>query len=132
MSDPTERVEVLQAVMAALDVGDVERVLQHFTDDCVFETHRGARAGGRRLVGKAEVGQAFAAAVGRFSNARYIDVKYWVCGDRGVSEWTLLRVAPRPEKRLFRGCDLWDFRGDLISRRDSFRKVRPDLKQDEA
>jgi ketosteroid isomerase-like protein len=132
MTDAQSKVETLQAVMAALTSGDVTTALTYFADDCVFEMHRGMRAGGRRLVGKTDIGQALAAATGRFANARYVDVTHWVCGDRGVSEWTLLRVTPRPEKRLFRGCDLWDFRDGLISRRDSFRKIRPDLKQGDA
>lgn len=57
-------------------------------------------------------------------NVHYGDDGHFVAGDRGVSEWTLTGTTTDGERIEVRGCDLWTFRDGLISRKDSFWKIR--------
>jgi hypothetical protein len=53
----------------------------------------------------------------------YGDDRHWLCGDRGVSEWTIRGTQPRGERIEVRGCDLFEFVDGRISRKDSFWKI---------
>jgi hypothetical protein len=46
-----------------------------------------------------------------------------VCGDRGVSEWTIRGTQASGERIEVRGCDLFEFSGGRIRRKDSFWKI---------
>ena len=53
------------------------------------------------------------------------DDGHFVCGNRGVSEWTLSGTTVDGERIDVRGCDLWTFGDDgKIVRKDSFWKIR--------
>jgi taurine dehydrogenase small subunit len=54
---------------------------------------------------------------------RYEDDRHVVCGDRGVSEWTIRGTRSTGEPIEVRGCDLFEFTGGLISRKDSYWKI---------
>jgi hypothetical protein len=47
-----------------------------------------------------------------------------VCGDFGVSEWTLTGTTVAGSKIEVRGVDLLEFAGGKITRKDSFWKIR--------
>ena len=47
-----------------------------------------------------------------------------VAGDRGAAEWTFRATAEGGEAFEVRGCDLFEFDGDLIRVKNAFRKVR--------
>jgi ketosteroid isomerase-like protein len=51
------------------------------------------------------------------------DACHWVCGDRGVSEWTLRGTQRTGEPIEVRGCDVFQFVDGKISRKDSFWKI---------
>jgi ketosteroid isomerase-like protein len=51
------------------------------------------------------------------------DDRHWLCGDRGVSEWTLRGTRRTGEAIEVRGCDLLEFVDGKISRKDSFWKI---------
>ncbi len=121
MSDeePTKGVEVLGSVMLALNRHDVDAAMAFFVDDCVFEAQRGRRPEGRRVEGKADVQSAFMVLLDRFPNLRYTNITHRVCGQRGVSEWTLARVSGGKDTPIVRGCDLWEFRDGNFHRSNS-------------
>lgn len=55
-------------------------------------------------------------------DVHYGDDRHFVGGDRGASEWTL--TGTMAGKRIeVRGCDLFEFRGGKISRKDSYWKI---------
>ncbi len=53
----------------------------------------------------------------------YGDDRHWTCGDRGVSEWTIRGTTATGDRIEVRGCDLFEFTGAKISRKDSFWKI---------
>jgi hypothetical protein len=46
---------------------------------------------------------------------------------RGVAEWSFYENTPDGTGRLIRGCDIFEFAGDKIRKKDAFRKVLDDI-----
>jgi steroid delta-isomerase-like uncharacterized protein len=121
MSD-TETVS-LQALLDAFNAHDVDAVLEFFTEDCVFEMPAGPAPGGRRLVGKEQVRAGIQSRFDGIPDIHYGDDRHFTCGDRGVSEWTIRGTRASGEPIEVRGCDLFEFEGGKISRKDSYWKI---------
>lgn len=123
MSDDT-KLNVLREIAAGFDTHDLDRIMEHFTDDCVFESPRGPEPHGQRVEGREEVRAAFVQRFAGIPDVRYTDDTHFVAGDRGVSEWLLSGTATTGERIEVRGCDIWTFRGDKVSVKNSFWKIR--------
>jgi steroid delta-isomerase-like uncharacterized protein len=122
---PADRLEVLQRVLDAFDAHDLDAIMAHFADDCVFESPRGPDRWGRRFVGREEVRRGLAARFEGIPDVAYGDGDHFVSGSRGVSEWTLTGTTVEGERIDVRGCDLWTFDDDgKIVRKNSFWKIR--------
>lgn len=120
-----ERLEVLHQVLEAFNRHDLDAIMSYFSDDCVFESPRGADQWGRRFVGKDEVRLGLAARFEGIPDVHYGDDDHFVCGNRGVSEWTISGTTVDGDRVEVRGCDLWTFgEDDKIARKDSFWKIR--------
>jgi taurine dehydrogenase small subunit len=119
------QVDVLREVIDAFNRHDLDAIMTHFPEDCVFEAPRGPDRCGRRFVGKAEVRRSLAARFEGIRNVRYGDDSHFACGTRGVSEWTITGTTVDGVVVDVRGCDIWTFDSDgLIARKDSFWKIR--------
>jgi len=114
---------VLERMLDAFNRHDLEAIMSMFTEDCVFESPRGPDPWGRRFVGKSEVGDGLGARFRGVPDVRYEDGGHFVAGDRGASEWTLTGTTVEGETVRVRGCDLWTFDGDRVTRKDSFWKI---------
>jgi ketosteroid isomerase-like protein len=124
MDERKRRVEMLRAIAAAFDRHDLDAIMSHFTDDAVFETPRGPKPWGRRVVGHEAVRAAFADRFAGIPDVRYQQDDHFVDGDRGASEWTLNGTTVDGEQLEIRGCDLWTFRGSRVVKKDSYWKIR--------
>lgn len=123
MTGPAVTTDLLRAFLAAFNAHDLDAIMEFFTDDCVFEMPRGPAPGGRRLVGREEVREGIRSRLEGIPDVRYDDDRHWVSGDRGVSEWTIRGTQRTGEPIEVRGCDLFEFSGGRISRKDSFWKI---------
>ncbi len=94
-----------------------------FEDDCVFDAPRGPDRWGRRYTGKAEVRKGLGARFTGIPDVHYGEDRHWLSGDRGVSEWRLTGTSTAGVRIDVRGCDLFEFRGDRIVRKDSYWKI---------
>jgi steroid delta-isomerase-like uncharacterized protein len=113
----------LQAFLDAFNAHDVDAVMAFFTEDCVFDMPRGPAPGGRRLTGKREVREGIKSRFDGIPDVEYVDDRHWTCGDRGVSEWTIRGTQATGERIEVRGCDLFEFAGGRIRRKDSYWKI---------
>jgi lactoylglutathione lyase len=120
---PEPATAVLEGFLAAFNAHDVDAIMGFFTDDCVMEMPRGPAPGGRRLVGQDAVREGVRSRFEGIPDIRYEDDRHWVCGDRAVSEWTIRGTQRTGEPIEVRGCDLLEFSGGRISRKDSFWKI---------
>lgn len=124
MSDE-RTVEMLHRVLDAFNEHDLDAIMAHFAEDCVFESPRGPEPWGRRFVGKAEVRSGLAARFEGIPDVHYGEDDHFACGSRGVSEWTIMGTDLDGNRIEVRGCDLWTFGDDrTIVRKDSFWKLR--------
>src|SRR6187200_1340234 len=123
MSDEA-RVEILRDICAGFDTHDLDRIMSHFTDDCVFESPRGPEPSGRLIAGHDAVRAAFAGRFAGIPDVRYTDDSHFVAGDRGASEWTLSGTTTDGQRIEVRGCDLWTLRDGKVVKKDSYWKIR--------
>jgi len=123
MASTRNATAVLEGFLDAFNAHDVDAIMSFFAEDCVLEMPRGPAPGGRRLVGAQQVREGIQSRLDGIPDVHYADGRHWVCGDRGVSEWTL-RGTQRTGGRIeVRGCDLFEFAGNKITRKDSFWKI---------
>ena len=119
--------EALRRVLDAFNAHDLDAIMEHFGEDCVFDSPRGPDPWGTRFVGKEDVRRGLAARFEGIPDVHYGDDDHFVSANRGASEWTLSGTTVAGERIEVRGCDLWTFADDgTIVRKDSFWKIRHD------
>ena len=124
MASTTTDTAVLKAFLDAFNDHDVDAIMSFFADDCVLEMPRGPGPGGTRLVGKEQVRQGIQSRLDGIPDIHYGDDRHLVCGDRGVSEWTIRGTQRDGGPIEVRGCDLLELAPDgKITRKDSFWKI---------
>ncbi|WP_307891212.1 nuclear transport factor 2 family protein [Bordetella holmesii] len=112
----------MDAIMAAFNSHDLDAIMEFFADDSIWEASAGPEPWGKRLVGKAAIRAGFAAGYALLPDAHYKPEGHWVSGDKAVSEWALTGTLADGAKLCVRGCDLWEFSGQKIVRKNSYRK----------
>ncbi|OGK21298.1 hypothetical protein A3C23_02205 [Candidatus Roizmanbacteria bacterium RIFCSPHIGHO2_02_FULL_37_13b] len=122
MSKPIT-VEILKGFLEAFNKHNLDSIMDYFAKDCVFYMPRGTSARGDRYVGKTEVRAGLAKRFEGIPDVHYGDDRHWVCGDFGISEWTLTGTSVSGKKIEVRGVDLLEFAKGKITRKDSFWKI---------
>lgn len=109
----------LRAFVDAYLKNDIDTVMNFIADDCLYITTTGPGPG-TVYTGKEEVRRGFVEVMTADDNGSELNVgALFVSGPRGVLGWSV-RVD---DKVVMRGCDLYEFEGDKIRRKDVFRKV---------
>jgi taurine dehydrogenase small subunit len=125
MSDASsDRIRQLDAIQDAFNRHDVDAILDAFAEDCVWVMARGPSAPeGRRCTGKDEIGAVLRARFEQIPDMRWVDMSHFVAGDRAASEWTVKGTSVDGKQLDLLGCDLWEFRGDKVVRKDTYWKT---------
>jgi ketosteroid isomerase-like protein len=119
--------EFLQAFADAWNRHDIDVLMSHMTDDCVFEASGGPEVCGTRYAGHEAVRAGFIEVWTTFPDAHWGGARHFVCGDRGVSEWTFTGTRTDGTRVEMNGCDMFTFRNGKIALKNSYRKNRPPL-----
>ena len=119
--------EFLQAFADAFNRHDVDAIMTFMTEDCIFEASAGPDVCGARYAGREAVRAAFTDVWTTFADAAWIDARHFMCGERGVSEWTFTGTRADGTRVEVNGCDLFTFRDGKIALKNSYRKNRPVL-----
>ena len=101
--------------------------MSFMTTDCVFEASAGPDVCGTRDQGRAAVRAGYAEVFATFPDAHWADARHFICGDRGVSEWTFTGTRVDGSRVEVNGCDVFTFRDGKIALKNSYRKNRPPL-----
>jgi ketosteroid isomerase-like protein len=117
----------LHEALAAWNTGDADRVLEYWSDDCVYHASFGPELLGRSFVGREAAREGLQLFFDRYPDGQFADTEVMVAGDRGAAEWTFRATGDDGEPFELRGCDLFEFDGDLIRVKNAFRKVRETL-----
>ena len=119
--------QLLEAFAEAWNRHDADALMSFMTPDCVFEASAGPDICGARHVGAQAVRAAYVQVWATFADAHWANARHFVCGDRGVSQWTFTGTRDDGTRVEVHGCDLFTFRGGKIALKDSYRKNRPPL-----
>ena len=122
MSKPVT-VEILKGFLEAFNQHNLDSIMDYFAEDCVFYMPRGSTPRGDWYVGKTEGRAGLAKRFEGIPDVHYGEDQHWVCGDFGVSEWTLTGTYVSGKKVEVRGVDLLEFAEGKITRKDSFWKI---------
>lgn len=114
----------LQSFADAFNAHDLDAIMQHMTDDCIFQASAGPDADGEKFSGQQAVRKAFEDVFKTFSDARWSNAKHFVSGERGFSEWIFTGTKSDGTRVEVTGCDLFTFRDGKIAIKNSYRKNR--------
>lgn len=126
MSQSSKKVteDFLQSFADAFNAHDVDAIMSHMTDDCIFEASAGPYVDGEKFSGQAQVKKAFEDVFATFPDAQWKNPKHFISDDRGFSEWTFSGTKTDGTKVEVTGCDLFTFRNGKIAVKNSYRKNR--------
>ncbi len=117
-------IEDLEAFADAWNAHDIDALMALMSEDCVFEASAGPDVCGARYVGREAVRASFAEVWVTFRDARWGNARHFICGERGVSEWTFTGTYADGTHIEVNGCDLFTFRDGKIALKNSYRKNR--------
>ena len=114
----------MKQVLDAFNRHDLDAIMENFSEDCSFDFPKGPFPFGQRFTGKAEVRKGLESRFKGIPDVHYDRDRHWISADglNGVSEWRLRGTTTDGKKLDVQGCDLWEFRGDQIIRKDSYWK----------
>jgi ketosteroid isomerase-like protein len=116
--------DFLQSFADAFNAHDLDRIMSHMTDDCVFQASAGPDMDGEKFSGLSEVRKAFEIVFKTFPDAHWGNARHFISGNRGFSEWVFTGTKPGGTKVEVTGCDLFTFRDGKIAIKNSYRKNR--------
>ena len=100
---------------------DMDALMSYIHDDCIYITTTGAGPGSV-YESKTAVYEGFVAVLADDDGTTATMFgPLFIAGNRGTLEWTVCEA----DRVVMRGCDLFVFDGDLVIRKDAFRKVVP-------
>ena len=117
----------LRATFDAFNRHDIDAVMTHFADDCVFFTVAGDHEFGNRIEGKDAIAKAFSSVWQTMKDARWDHRNHFVKGDRAVSEWTFSGTNPDGSRIEAEGADLFTLRDGKFVVKQALRKQRPPI-----
>jgi ketosteroid isomerase-like protein len=116
-------IDLLLEINAAFNSRDVSRILAFFAEDATFLMARGPKPCGRRVQGKAAIGQVLADRFRVIRDMRWDHIDHFVTGNRAVSIWMVTGTGADGERLDYQGCDIYEFRGDKILNKDTYWKL---------
>jgi ketosteroid isomerase-like protein len=117
MAQTTNQVteDFLQSFADAFNAHDINAIMAHMTEDCVFEASAGLDYDGEKFSGQAEVKKAFENVFTAFPDAHWGNARHFILGDRGFSEWIFTGTKADGTKVEVTGCDLFTFKDGKIA-----------------
>lgn len=114
----------LQSFADAFNAHDVDAIMSHMTEDCVFEASAGPDFDGEKFVGQEQVSKAFENVFETFPDAQWSNARHFIAGERGFSEWIFTGTKADGTGVEVTGCDLFTFENGKIAIKNSYRKNR--------
>jgi ketosteroid isomerase-like protein len=114
--------QLLADINAAFNSRDVDRIMSFFAEDAIFLMASGPEPQGRTVSGKAAIAKVLGDRFKVIPDMRWDHVHRYVCGNRAVTVWRVRGNAADGSRLDYQGCDLYEFRGGLIYRKDTYWK----------
>ncbi len=116
-------VETLKEIAEAFNRHDLDAIMEFFAEDCVLDMPRGPHPWGQRYEGQSQVREGLATRFAGIPDVHYGEGRHWVCGNMGVSEWTVTGTTSSGDRLEVRGCDHWEFLDGKVVKKDSYWKI---------
>jgi len=117
-------IEILERYSDAWNEHDIEKIMLHMAENCIFLTGGGAERYGGQYQGQVAVSERFELVWKEFPDVHFTNLSHFLEGNRGCSEWTFVATSSNGNKVEIDGCDLFTFRGDKIAIKNTFLKNR--------
>jgi taurine dehydrogenase small subunit len=114
------RIVVLDRFGKAWGESDIEQLMALITDDCVYSASVGPEPG-RTYIGRTAIREGFSSMLAFDASGESRGGRIFVSGPLAVAEWSYVYRASGSTREI-RGCDIIEFRGLQICRKDAFRK----------
>lgn len=101
---------------------DVDLVMSYMAEECAYYASFGSTPSGTSYVGREEVREGVRRFFEAYPDGKFRDSSVFVAGDRGAAEWTFVATNPDGTVMRTRGCDLFEFEGEMVRTKDAFRK----------
>lgn len=117
----------LRATFDAFNRHDIDGVMTHFAQNCVFFTVAGEHEYGNRIEGRDAIARAFEGVWTAMPDVQWADHSHFLSqdGTRGVSQWTFRATNPDGTRTEVQGVDLFRIEGGRIVEKQAIRKQRP-------
>jgi hypothetical protein len=109
---------------AAWNSRDPDLIASFFTDEGIYHASVGPDQLGKTYVGKTNIRNGAKAFYDRFPGGRFENLKVVVSGNIGTFEWDFIATDASGKSVSTAGCDLLEFKGDMVAKKNAFRKVR--------
>jgi ketosteroid isomerase-like protein len=119
-----ERARVLVKFGEAWTGTNLDALMSLVTDDCVYAASVGPEPG-ETFIGRDAVRAGFAALLAYDAGGESREGRIAVLGELGLAEWAYELRDASGRATIVRGCDIFEFTGTLIRRKDAFRKCYP-------
>ena len=113
----------LESFCDAFNRHDLDALMAHMADDCVFYASAGPMEDGTEYRGAQEVRRGFAEVFASFPDGQWEEGRHLVTGERGLSEWTFRGTRSDGVRVEVRGCDVFTFRDGKIGRASCRERV---------
>ena len=116
---------VLKQLCDAFNEHNLDKIMNHFTEDCVLEMPRGNQPWGSRSEGRENVRKALATRFEGLPDVHYGNAQHFVdsSANTGISKWTLTGTRRDGQRIEVCGCDFYTFREGKVTRKDSYWKI---------
>jgi hypothetical protein len=109
---------------AAWNSRNADLVASYFTADGSYHASVGPEPLGKSYFGRDEICRGVQAFFDRYPDGKFENLKVMVTGDVGTFEWDFVATGADGERERTAGCDLLEFVGDQVSKKNAFRKLR--------
>ncbi len=103
---------------------DPDRIASFFTEEGVYHASVGPDQLGKSYFGKADIRNGAKAFFDRFPDGRFENLRVVVSGNIGTFEWDFVATDASGKSVSTAGCDLLEFEGQMVVKKNAFRKVR--------
>lgn len=116
--------EFLASIGQAFNSRDVDRIVALFHEDAIFWLASGPEPVGTTLKGKAAIRKLLAERFKVIPDMHWARTDEWMGeGDRAVTQWRVTGKAADGTTLDYQGCDLYQFKDNLIWRKDTYWKI---------
>ena len=113
---------LVEEIVDAFNVGNVDTIVEYFHEDGVFQIARGPAPSGVRIEGKEAIRKFLTERSAQTPDWYWHPIRNWCAGDKAVAEWKVVGTDASGERFEWFGCDLLYFKSGKLTLKDTFWK----------